>query len=152
MGTINQLHRLPAPLLQCLCSRSLQMTRSFSLSTSRKASVGLEALDASKGGRERIVILGSGWAGEIASLQTYGPSLLTRVFEQAMFSLSACLRNTKHWLSRLDPTSYSPRSSTPQLLELSNFGPPLNPYGRVENQILNLCKDGQMMWILDSRS
>ena len=30
-----------------------------------KATVGLDALDASRGDRERVVILGSGWAGEL---------------------------------------------------------------------------------------
>ena len=32
-----------------------------------KATIGLDALNANKGDRERIVILGSGWAGELTS-------------------------------------------------------------------------------------
>lgn len=31
-----------------------------------RATVGLDALDASKGDRERIIILGSGWAGKLS--------------------------------------------------------------------------------------
>ncbi|KAL9103318.1 MAG: hypothetical protein Q9163_001624 [Psora crenata] len=53
--------------------------RYFSTSRPTLASLGLDALDASKGDRKRIVILGSGWAGEshpasTVLLRTGGPS------------------------------------------------------------------------------
>ncbi|KAM0798657.1 pyridine nucleotide-disulfide oxidoreductase-domain-containing protein [Usnea florida] len=46
---------------------SLASTRCFSQSLRMRATVGLNALDAEKGDRERIIILGSGWAGYILS-------------------------------------------------------------------------------------
>lgn len=69
MASFRQLRRLPAPLLDSMACRSraltLPATRLLTTSTCRKATVGLNALDASKGDRERIVILGSGWAGQL---------------------------------------------------------------------------------------
>lgn len=41
-----------------------------------KATVGLDALDASKGDRERVVILGSGWAGELLTVDTEKKTVL----------------------------------------------------------------------------
>lgn len=68
MSSIRQLRKLPAPLLDSLAYRSRALipasTRPFTTSSCRRATVGLDALDASKGDRERIVILGSGWAGQ----------------------------------------------------------------------------------------
>ena len=58
---------LPTALLDSISYRSCVSTRWFSQSRAKKATVGLDALDASKGDRERIVILGSGWAGELTA-------------------------------------------------------------------------------------
>ena len=63
--------RLPAPLMDALahtlrsraCAHSSIGLRQFSQSPRALATVGLDALDRAKGDRERIVILGSGWAG-----------------------------------------------------------------------------------------
>lgn len=68
MSSIGSLRRLPVPLYDSiLCQlRAIvpSRSRSFSATSQRRATVSLEALDASKGDRERIVILGSGWAGK----------------------------------------------------------------------------------------
>ena len=66
MACLPRFQRLPSPLLDTLVRISYsagplahsaaQRTRSF-------ATADLSALDASKGNRERIIILGSGWAG-----------------------------------------------------------------------------------------
>ena len=42
-----------------------------------RATVGLDALDAEKGDRERIIILGSGWAGMLTLDCVEDPVLLT---------------------------------------------------------------------------
>lgn len=67
MFSISPLRRLPIPLIDSILYRSRAMipshSRLFSATCQRRATVSLEALDASKGNRERIVILGSGWAG-----------------------------------------------------------------------------------------
>ena len=67
MSSISPLRRLPLPLVDSILCRSRAMipshSRLFSVTCQRRATVSLEALDASKGNRERIVILGSGWAG-----------------------------------------------------------------------------------------
>lgn len=66
MTCVQRFQRLPGPLLETLVRTpynagslarlAAQRTRSF-------ATADLSALDASKGNRERIIILGSGWAG-----------------------------------------------------------------------------------------
>ena len=67
MLSISPLRRLPVPLIDSILHRTRYMipcqSRLFSATCQRRATVSLEALDASKGNRERIVILGSGWAG-----------------------------------------------------------------------------------------
>ena len=69
MSSIGSLRRLPVPLydsiLYSLRAIVPPHSRSFSATCQRRATVSLEALDASKGNRERIVILGSGWAGQV---------------------------------------------------------------------------------------
>ena len=54
---------IPTPLIDSISYRSYTSTRWFSQTRLMRATVDLDALDASKGNRERIVILGSGWAG-----------------------------------------------------------------------------------------
>lgn len=58
--------RSPNPLIDAfaLATRHHVPFRCFSLSSTKRATAHLDALDASKGDRERIVILGSGWAGD----------------------------------------------------------------------------------------
>ena len=56
---------IPTPLIDDISYRSCASTRRFSQTPLRRATVDLDALDASKGNRERIVILGSGWAGRL---------------------------------------------------------------------------------------
>ena len=67
ISSISPLRRLPVPLIDSILHRMRSMipsrSRLFSASCHRRATVSLEVLDASKGNRERIVILGSGWAG-----------------------------------------------------------------------------------------
>lgn len=65
MALLRSSQRLPTPLIDSILHRSGASTRWFSQSCRMKATVGLDALDASKGDRERVVILGSGWAGEL---------------------------------------------------------------------------------------
>ncbi|KAL2039494.1 hypothetical protein N7G274_007766 [Stereocaulon virgatum] len=71
MSAIRQFARLPAPLIDYIVHKSHatipSLPRIFSTSYQQKGSLSLETLDASKGDRERIVILGSGWAGYILS-------------------------------------------------------------------------------------
>ena len=62
----------PTPLIDDISYRSCASTRRFSQTRLMRATVDLDALDASKGNRERIVILGSGWAG---GLTVQGTSL-----------------------------------------------------------------------------
>ncbi len=64
MGSLRQIRRLPTPLIDSISYRS---TRSFAQSCRMRATVGLDALDASKADRERVIILGSGWAGKADS-------------------------------------------------------------------------------------
>ena len=68
MSSIGALRRLPAPLYDSILYQLRAIvaprSRSFSATCQQRATVSLEALDASKGNRERIVILGSGWAGQ----------------------------------------------------------------------------------------
>ena len=59
-----------------------------------RATVGLDALDADKGDRERIVILGSGWAGMLTLDRANSPILLT-IGVQAMSSPNASRPNIK---------------------------------------------------------
>lgn len=65
MASLRPIRRLPTPLIDSISYRSRASTRAFAHSCRMRATVGLDALDASKGDRERIVILGSGWAGEL---------------------------------------------------------------------------------------
>lgn len=69
MASIRQLQRLPLPLLDSISCRSVTQTCSFALSCRRRATVSLSALDSTKGDRERIVVLGSGWAGVLPFLR-----------------------------------------------------------------------------------
>ena len=69
MAALRPAGRFPMPLIDSISYNSRASIRWFSQSCRMRASVGLDALDASKGDRERIVILGSGWAGE----STLGP-------------------------------------------------------------------------------
>ena len=67
MAALQRFQRLPAPLAETLAKLSYD-GGSSALKTAgqiRKyaSAADLSVLDASKGGRERIVILGSGWAG-----------------------------------------------------------------------------------------
>lgn len=60
--------RLPGSIVDAFAQSSPSsyasfQIRSFSHHAKRLAITNLEALDASKGDRERVVILGSGWAG-----------------------------------------------------------------------------------------
>ena len=59
-----------------------------------RATVGLDALDAEKGDRERIIILGSGWAGML-TLDCAKKSLLLTVGVQAMSSPNASRPNIR---------------------------------------------------------
>ena len=59
-----------------------------------RATVGLDALDADKGNRERIIILGSGWAGMLTLDRAKSPTLLT-ISVQAMSSPNASPPNIK---------------------------------------------------------
>ena len=68
MGFLGPSRRLPTslistPLTDDISYRSCASTRRFSQTRLLRATVDLDALDASKGNRERVVILGSGWAG-----------------------------------------------------------------------------------------
>ena len=86
--------RLPTGLIDSMSYRSLASTRYFSQSFRMKATVGLDALDAEKGDRERIIILGSGWAGMLTLDCAKNPFLLT-IGVQAMSSPSAFRPNFK---------------------------------------------------------
>lgn len=66
MASLRPIRRLPTPLIDSITYRSRPATHCFSQSCRNRGTVGLDALDASKGDRERIVILGSGWAGKLA--------------------------------------------------------------------------------------
>lgn len=87
-----------------------------------RATVGLDALDASKGDRERIIILGSGWAGKL----TIGSKIYLLMTKgiQATFYLNASPQSTRLWSYRLAPTSSSPLSSIRQQPAPSNFERP----------------------------
>ena len=67
MASTLQVRRLPPPLidtLSSLLSKQRSVNRLFSTTRSKCATLGLDALNAYKGDRERVVILGSGWAGQ----------------------------------------------------------------------------------------
>ena len=65
MASCVQLGRLPQPLIESVmyCQSGSQLRRLPKLIRTF-ATADLSALDASKGDRERVVILGSGWAGQ----------------------------------------------------------------------------------------
>lgn len=58
------------PLVDDIPYRSYASIRRFSQTPLMRATVDLDALDASKGNRERVVILGSGWAGGLTAQGT----------------------------------------------------------------------------------
>ena len=65
MASLRRLQSLPIPLIQMISDKSHASTRWFSQSGRMRATVGLDEIDARKGDRERIIILGSGWAGKL---------------------------------------------------------------------------------------
>ena len=67
MASLRPIQRLPASSIDSISYRPRALTRCFSQSSPNRATVSLDALDASKGDRERIVILGSGWAGKLTN-------------------------------------------------------------------------------------
>ena len=67
MAPMRPVRRLPTHVIESMLPRSRASTCRFSQSCRLRASVGLDALDASKGDRERIIVLGSGWAGFVLS-------------------------------------------------------------------------------------
>ena len=73
MVSLQRFQRLPAPLLETI-TRASPWTGPLGSSTARQqrtfVTADLSALDASKGDRERVIILGSGWAGRIRTLST----------------------------------------------------------------------------------
>lgn len=149
MASLRHFRRLPTSLLDSISYRSRMPTRVFSQSCLMRATVGLDALDASKGDRERIVILGSGWAGKL----TVGPktNLLLTDGTQDTSSLNVSPPDIKPWSYPLAPTSSSLPSSIPQQLAHSNFEQPLSLYVQNGNRTLSSCRAGQTMWILGER-
>ena len=68
MACVQRFQRLPSPLLEALVRASYSagpLAHSAAHRMRSFATADLSALDASKGNRERIIILGSGWAGRI---------------------------------------------------------------------------------------
>ncbi len=149
MAALRPTGRFPMPLMDSISYNSRASTRWFSQSCRMRASVGLDALDASKGDRERIVILGSGWAGEF-TLSPREQAVLTNG-TQAIISPGISRPSTKSSSYPLAPTLSSLPSSPLQQPVPSNSEQPLSLCARNGNRTLNSCKAGQMMWISGER-
>ena len=94
MASLHPIRRLPTGLIDSMSYRSLASTRCFSQSFRMRATVGLDALDEKKGDRERIIILGSGWAGMLTLDCAKNPFLLI-IGVQAMSSPNASRPNIR---------------------------------------------------------
>lgn len=73
MASLFQLRRLHSPLLEALAGPNVTAgarRRAFLSGNRAFATHGMDVLDQSRGNRERVVILGSGWAGKHASRRT----------------------------------------------------------------------------------
>lgn len=149
MASLRPIRRLPTPLFDSISYRSRASTRCFAQSCRMRATVGLDALDASKGDRERIVILGSGWAGKLIVGPKRYPLLTNGT--QAMSFPNISPPNTKPSSYLHDLISSSLPSSIPQQPVPSNFEPLLSPCARNGNQTLSSCKAGQTIWISGER-
>ena len=74
MAYVPNFQRLPSPLMETVVRTSYSAGPLAHLAARRIrnfATADLSALDASKGNRERIIILGSGWAGRVCNIQTH---------------------------------------------------------------------------------
>ena len=126
MGFLRPGRRLPTslistPIIDDISNRSCASTRRFSQTRLMRATVDLDALNASKGNRERIVILGSGWAGGL-TVQGGIPRLTNST--QASSSPDVSLLNTRPSSYPLVPTSSLLPSLVPRQPVPSSFGPP----------------------------
>lgn len=121
MRLIPRVRKFPESLVETI-SRCPQRPRALLLQQIRKLTTAdLTDLDARKGDRERVVILGSGWAGQFGF---FHPEVQSIEFAQAMLSRGNCPpRNTRLYLFPRGHISSSRLFQIQLPSALSNFEP-----------------------------